>query len=59
MNSMLWDSPTPDAEKGSEKFLEEGGGEKRPEEAPIGKLVVPIFRFASAALVLVTQDFFL
>ena len=50
VRSILRDSPTLDVEE---------GGEKRPEEAPIGKLVVPIFRFASAALVLVTQDFFL
>ena len=26
VNSMLRDSPTPDVEKGSEKFPEEGGG---------------------------------
>ena len=41
VNSMLRDSPTPDVEKGSEKFPEEGGGEKCPEETPTGKLVMP------------------
>ena len=40
VNSMLWYSPTPDAEKGSEKLPEEGGGEKHPEETPTGKLVM-------------------
>ena len=45
MNSMLWDSATPDAEKGSKKFPEEGGGEKHPEETPTGKLVMPFLQF--------------
>ena len=40
VNSMLRDSPTLDAEKGSEKLPEEGGGEKHPEETPTGKLVM-------------------
>jgi len=36
VSSILRDSPTPDAEKGSEKL---------PEETPIGKLVVPESKF--------------
>ena len=45
VSSMLRDSPTPDAEQGREKLLEEGRGEKRPEETPTGKLVTPFLRF--------------
>ena len=45
MSSMLRDSPTPDAEQGREKLLEEGRGEKRPEETPTGKLVMPFLQF--------------
>ena len=45
VNSMLWDSLTSDAEKGSEKLPEEGGGEKHSKETPTGKLVMPFFRF--------------
>ena len=55
VNSMLRDSPTLDAEKGSEKLPEEGGGEKHSEETPTGKLVMPFFRFlCSRFLVFVT-----
>jgi len=46
VSSMLRDSPTPDAEQGSEKLPEEGGGEKRPEETPTGKLVMPFLQFS-------------
>ena len=49
VNSMLWDSPTPNAEKGSEK---------RPEETPAGKLVVPFPDFfVLSLLVFVTPCF--
>ena len=49
VSSILRDSPTPDAEK---------GGEKRPEETPKGKLVVPFSDFfVLALLVLVTKVF--
>jgi hypothetical protein len=49
VSSILQDSPTPDAEK---------GGEKRPKETPIGKLVVPFSDFfVLALLVLVTKVF--
>ena len=49
-NSMLLNSPLPDADRsderlpesdGSEKLPEEGGGEKLPEETPTGKLIMP------------------
>ena len=50
VNTMLRDSPTPDAEEGNEK---------RPEETPRGKLVVPFPSFfVSSVLVFVTQEFF-
>jgi len=45
VSSMLRDSPTPDAEKGSKKLPEEVGGEKHPEETPTCKLVTPFLRF--------------
>ena len=49
VSSILRDSPTPDAEK---------GGEKRSEETPTGKLVVPFSDFfVLALLVFVTQVF--
>ena len=59
VNSMLLDSSTPDAEKGSKMLLKEGGGEKCPEETPTGKLVMPFiqFPFALVLLVFVTQVF--
>ena len=46
---MMWNSPLPEAERSDEKLLEEGseklpnegGGEKLPEEIPIGKLIMP------------------
>ena len=59
VKSILRDSPTPDAEQGREKLLEEGRGEKRPEETPTGKLVMPFiqFPFALVLLVFVTQVF--
>ena len=41
LNSMLRDSPLPDAEQGSKKLPEEGEGEKCPEESPTGYLVMP------------------
>ena len=50
-NSMMWNSPLPDAEKsdetlpkeeGSEKLPKEGGGEKLPEEIPTGKLIMAL-----------------
>ena len=49
-NSMIRNSPLPDNERSderlpggdeSEKLLEEGSGEKLPEETPTGKLIVP------------------
>ena len=48
-NSMLLDSPLPDAERSDERLPEgdgsdnfpKGGGEKLPEEVPTGKLIVP------------------
>ena len=39
-NSMMQNSPLPNAERSGEKLLEEGGGEKLPEEIPTGKLVM-------------------
>ena len=59
VNSMLRDSPTPDAEKGSKKLPEEVGGEKHPEETPTGKLVMPFLRFPFGLVlfVFVTQVF--
>ena len=48
-NSMLLDSPLPDAERsderlpeggGSDKLPKEGGDEKLPEETPTGKLIM-------------------
>jgi len=49
VNSMLWDSPTPNAEKGSEKC---------PEETPACKLVVPFpYFFVLSLLVFVTPCF--
>ena len=49
VSSILRDSPTPDAEK---------GGEKRSEETPTGKLVVPFSDFfVLALLVFVTPCF--
>ena len=50
VNSMMRNSPLPDAERSEEKLpeeegeklLEEGGGEKLPEEIPIGKLIIPL-----------------
>ena len=49
-NSMMQNSPLPDAERSDEKLLEDegserlpkGGGEKLPEEIPIGKLIIPL-----------------
>ena len=50
-NSMLRNSPLPDAERsdeklpkeeGSEKLPKEGGGEKLSEEIPTGKLIMPL-----------------
>ena len=51
-NSMMRNSPLPDAERsdeklseeeeGSKKIPKEGGGEKLPEEIPIGKLIIPL-----------------
>jgi hypothetical protein len=49
-NSMMCNSPLPEAgrskeklpeEEGSEKLPKEGGGEKHPEEIPTGKLIMP------------------
>ena len=49
-NSMLLNSPLPDAERsderlpeggGSDKLPKEGGDEKLPEETPTGKLIMP------------------
>ena len=49
-NSMMQNSPLPDAERsderlpmgdGSEKLPKEGGNEKLPEETPTGKLIMP------------------
>ena len=49
-NSMLLNSPLPDADRsderlpegdGSEKLPEEGGGEKVPKETHTGKLIMP------------------
>ena len=48
-NSMMWNSPLPEAERsdeklpeeGSEKLPNEGGGEKLPKEIPTGKLIMP------------------
>ena len=49
-NSMLLNSPLPDAERSderlpegdeSEKLSKEGGGEKLPKETPTGKLIMP------------------
>ena len=49
-NSMLLNSPLPNAERsderlpegdGSEKLPKEGGGKKLPEDAPTGKLIMP------------------
>ena len=50
-NSMMRNSPLPDAERsdeklpeeeeGSKKLPKEGGGEKLPEEIPTGKLIMP------------------
>ena len=59
VNSMLWDSPTPNAEKGSKKFPEEGGGEKHPEETPQVSLLCLFSNFflALILLVFVTQVF--
>ena len=57
VNSMLWDSLTSDAEKGSEKLPEEGGGEKHSKETPTGKLVMPSDFFVLVLLVFVTQIF--
>ena len=67
VNSMLRDSPLPEAERGNEKLPEEEGGEKLPEggdekpleETPRGKLVMPFiqFPFALVLLVFVTQVF--
>ena len=42
VSSMLQDSSTQDAEKGCEKLPEEEGGERRLEEIPTGKLVMPL-----------------
>ena len=42
VNSMLQDSPLPDAEKSTEKLLEEEEDEKLPKEIPTGKLVMPL-----------------
>ena len=50
VNSMMRNSPLPDAERSDEKLLEDegserllkGGGEKLPEEIPIGKLIIPL-----------------
>ena len=51
-NSMMLNSPLPSLEKSDEKLpeeegimklLEEGGGEKLPEETPTGKLIMPLY----------------
>ena len=52
VNSMMRNSPLPDAERsdeklpeeeeGSKKLPKEGGGEKLPEEIPTGKLIMPL-----------------
>ena len=59
VSSMLRDSPTLDAKKGSEKIPKEGEGKKHLEETPTGKLVMPFlqFPFALVLLVFVTQVF--
>jgi len=68
-NSMLRNSPLPDAERSDEKLPDDGGGEKLPEEEggeklseeiPTGKLVMPLpqFLFSLVLLVSVTQCFF-
>ena len=50
-NSMMWNSPLPDAERsdeklpeeeGSEKLPKEGEGEKLPEEISTDKLIMPL-----------------
>ena len=50
-NSMMWNSPLPDAvrsdeklpeEEGSEKLPKEGEGEKLPEEISTDKLIMPL-----------------
>ena len=39
-NSMMQNSPLPNAERSGEKLPQEGGCEKLPEETPTGKLVM-------------------
>ena len=39
-NSMMWNSPLPEAERSDEKLPEEGS-EKLPEGIPTGKLIMP------------------
>ena len=38
VDSMLWDSPLPDSERGNEKVPEDGGSHKLPEEDDSEKL---------------------
>jgi len=60
-NSMLRNSPLPDAERSDEKLPEEEddklpeeeGGEKHPEEIPTGKIVMPLLQFYFSLVLLV------